>query len=144
MVKRVLKLAVFVLTVGILAAPIALHTQWAQAAGGGGDVDGLPFLDVPRIAVVVAHPTRGAQLLHLDLVFEASSDADLPEIEAHMPRIVDAYVPVLQDLIADEAVDQVDRMKDSLRRVANLVVGYGAVIDVLIEREYYSMIHYMR
>ncbi|MDO5605151.1 MAG: flagellar basal body-associated FliL family protein [Paracoccus sp. (in: a-proteobacteria)] len=108
-----------------LVSPRALMTRGAPVSGPM-----VGFIDLPRLTVPLAGRER--QLI-LALKLEAAP-ADIPGIEAMLPRVADSFNRFLSDIdpAAIERRGVLEIIRAELAARADMVLGAGLVTDVLI------------
>lgn len=97
------------------------------------------FVEFNPIQVPIVDDDSPEQLVNVILALEVDSQADADRIITLAPRLNDAFLIELygglstDDLIGDNQLVNVERLKRRLMQAADRVLGEGAVNDVLIQ-----------
>lgn len=106
----------------------------AEEAAAAEPVDAEELVDVPAMTVNLRTPDGAPKMLRVHLML-APGGAAKETIEGQLPLIIDAAQPFLRELRPEDIAGSAAtfRVKEELLVRANLVLGKGAVRDVLIQ-----------
>ena len=110
------------------------HEQLAEGETAEGESDAL-FVDVQPMVVNLRSADGQARFLKLRFVIVPESAEAVPEIEARLPLILDAYQPFLRELRPEDLSGSaaVYRIKEEMLVRALDILGEGRVKDILIQ-----------
>lgn len=91
------------------------------------------YMDLPDIVVNLNSTSRRTNYINLKLTLELSSEADIPAIEAQMPRIIDAFNTYLRELRREDLQGSagVYRLENELMLRLQKTLTKGEVKDIL-------------
>lgn len=93
------------------------------------------YFNFPEILVNLNEPGRKGKFLKLTVVFELTSEEDIPLIEKIEPRIIDQFQMYLRELRFEDlqGSEGVYRLKEELLRRVNSEAGKDKVRDILFK-----------
>jgi flagellar FliL protein len=129
---------ILLLGVGITA----YFMGWLSFLGGGGEeaakeeaapVQATVFIDLPRMTVNLATTGNQRALLQLTMSVEVANEKLKPQVEAVLPRVVDAFQIFLRDLRVEDLAGTrgTYRLKEEMLTRANAALAPLRVEDVL-------------
>jgi len=140
--KRKLPLKLIIMVAGALlligggtAAFFMLHGK-AEEQHAAEPVKPVVFLDVPDVLVNLSNVGgEKTQYLKVKIVLELADQAMVPQVQALLPRVIDAFQTYLRELRPSDLEGSAGlyRLRDELTRRVNLAIAPGHVNAVLFK-----------
>ena len=113
----------------------------AQPAEGEAPTEAAPeettgfFYELPPMLVNLSSTGRKTSFLKITVALEVGSEADVPEIEAAMPRIIDNFQVYLRELRVEDlrGSQGIYRLREELLRRVNAAALHTEVRDILFK-----------
>lgn len=130
------------LCMGVLFAALLGFTPQAFAGGGGEkkeELTGTQYVELDPLLLPIIDDSGITQQVSLIVKLEIEDPAQLADVTAKTPKIVDAFVSDLYGALSQTAatmengVLRLDRIKSRLRNTANKVMGENKINDVLLQ-----------
>lgn len=128
-------------TGALLAVLAGIPAHEALAGGGGKDAEltGIQYVELDPLLLPIIDDSGITQQVSLIVKLEIEDPAQLADVEAKTPKIVDAFVSDLYGALSntnasmENGVLRLDRIKSRLRKTANRVMGEDKINDVLLQ-----------